>query len=194
MSNPIVRASWSLGLMRFAAAQAHPPKVLAEGQLPEVEARLAAANRFTWLPFEVYAALIEALRLELGEPGLEELMGGYVASLGTSPLYRPLLSGLDLFRNASLSIIRLYARGFSLSFKDAGAMRVAPRESGDGVHVTLSALPPACRGIAYAHGHLGSLRGAFALVGARVQATMDINRLEADGVIEFNAIELKSDG
>jgi len=176
--------------VRFATGQEHPPKVLAEGRLPEVEARLAAANRFTWLPFEVYAELIEALRLELGGEGLEDLLGAYVGSLASSPLYRPLLSGLDLFGNASLSMIRLYARGFSLSFKDAGSMRVAPRENGDGVHITLSELPPVCRGIAYAHGHLGSIRGAFPLVGARVDATMDVSRLDSEGIVEFNAVEL----
>lgn len=189
MRDPIVRASWSSGLVRFANAQPNPPKILAPGQLPEVESQLAGASGFAWLPFSVYDALIEAIAAEVGVDGLEALMADYVASLGSSSLYRPLLKGLDLFGNASLSMIRLYARGVGLSIRNAGHLTVAPLASGKGVHVTLSELPSECRGRAYAHGHKGALCGAFILVGSKGKATMDTSRLAPAGVIEFEVAE-----
>lgn len=127
--------------------------------------------------------------MDLGNAGLKDFLRDYVLALREAPMYIPLLASIDFFGGGAESMLRLYARGYALSFRDCGRMSLKPREEGSGVIVTLAEIPEACRREAYAYAHLGGVEGGVGLAKARADVRLDASDF-ANGRVVFEATEL----
>ena len=192
MGRPRVRASWAKGLLKFAASYEPLGGRLADQVAPECMREIESAVRISWLTFETYYELIETIRVDLGNEGLRAFLSAYMLDLRNAPLYMPLLAGIDFFGGGAEAMLRLYARGYALSFSGCGVMVLEPRKQGTGVVVRLSEIPPICRREAYAHAHHGGVEGGFAL--ARTRATVEMNvDAFAEGMVVYDAVALDED-
>jgi hypothetical protein len=192
VADPNVRASWARGLLGAAAAFGDHGQTLVDAVPEDCRAEVSKALSISWLSFDTYLVLIRALEAQLGPDGVQDLFSQFVFDLRTTTLYKPLLRGIAVFGHGAESMLRLYARGYALSFRHTGRMSVGPRDAGKGVTITLSDIPEQCRVPSYARGHAGSIRGGFRLAGARVRVVPDLSQTE-QGLWLFDAEELEAE-
>ena len=158
---------------------------------PEIKAEIDAAVSISWLTFETYYDVIETLRTLVGNEGLRAVFEGYVLDLRNVTLYKPLLAGISYFGGGAEAMLRLYSRGYSLSFSNTGQMTLSARPDGDGVIVTLEDIPEICRREAYAHAHHGGVSGGFGLADTQAEVSMDMSELHR-GKLVYDARALGS--
>lgn len=146
MSDPAVRATWSLRLLR--AIHGLPPPVRDRALRdvpPAVLESLARAGRLKWIPIDHHAALLDGVRDALGA----EYVGFYrqmvVGNLEDGVLQGLAAAGLRLFGVGPEAMMKMLPRAFALVLRDCGSFEFESRGAGQGTIVELHGLPPRLR-------------------------------------------------